>query len=167
MKNLFATLFLISVAFFSTAQGLPETQLKDLEGNTVSTTEIQNDGKPMIISFWATWCKPCLRELHAYMDYYADWQEEFGVKLVAISIDDTRNSPKVAPMANAEGWEYEVYIDENADLKRAMGVVNIPHTFVIDGNGNIVWQHTGYSPGDEDTLYEVLKKLAAGEPIEE
>lgn len=167
MKKLVAITLLFVAFFTAAAQDLPESQVKTLEGKWVSTTSIQNDGKPMIISFWATWCKPCLRELHAYMDYYPDWQEETGVKLVAMSIDDTRNSAKVAPMANSEGWEYEVYIDENQDLKRNMGVVNIPHTFVLDGNGKIVWQHAGYTPGDEDHLYEILLKVAAGESLKD
>ena len=168
MKKITFVVGLMALVSFTYAQtALPESSLKDLQGNVVSTSEISNDGKPIIISFWATWCKPCLRELHAYMDYYPEWQEEFGVKLVAISIDDTRNSQKVPPMVTSEGWEYEVYIDENSDLKRTMGIVNIPHTFVLDGNGNIVWQDAGYSPGDEDYLYEILQKVAAGEPIDE
>ena len=168
MKKALFLLAFVSISLISFAQdGLPEGQVKTLEGKWVSTKTISNDGKPMIISFWATWCKPCLRELHAYMDYYEEWQEETGVKLVAISIDDTRNSPKVPNMATSEGWEYEVYIDENADLKRSLGIVNIPHTFVLDGNGKIVWQHAGYSPGDEDTLYEIITKVAAGESVED
>jgi cytochrome c biogenesis protein CcmG/thiol:disulfide interchange protein DsbE len=166
MKKIIIAFFSI-LTYTSFAQGLPEGQVKNMEGKWVSTQSITNEGKPMIISFWATWCKPCLRELHAYMDYYIDWQDEIGVKLVAISIDDTRNSPKVPNMANSEGWEYEVYIDENQDLKRSLGIVNIPHTFVLDGEGNIVWQHAGYSPGDEDNLYEVLLKVAAGESVED
>jgi len=166
MKKLIAVVAFIAIATFTQAQGLPVTQVKNVEGKWVSTETIQNDGKVMIISFWATWCKPCLRELHAYQDYYAEWQEELGVKLVAISIDDSRNSNKVAPMATGEEWEYEVYIDENQDLKRNLGIVNVPHTLVLDGNGNIVWQHAGYNPGDEDHLIEVLRKVAAGEPVE-
>lgn len=159
---------LLSLGTFimSNAQGLPESKVKDLEGNYVSTSTISNDGKPMIVSFWATWCKPCLRELHTYMDYMEEWNEETGVKLVAISIDDTRNSGKVGPMVKSENWPYEVYLDENQDLKRNLGIVNIPHTFVLDGKGNIVWQHAGYNPGDEDYLIEILRKVAKGEPIE-
>jgi thiol-disulfide isomerase/thioredoxin len=167
MKKVFALALFASFSLITQAQGLPEGQVKALDGTWVSTETITNEGGPMIVSFWATWCKPCLRELHAYLDYYEEWQEEFGVKLVAISIDDTRNSPKVPNMVTSEGWMYEVYIDENQDLKRSLGIVNIPHTFVLDADGNIVWQHAGYSPGDEDHLYEILQKVVAGEPIEE
>jgi thiol-disulfide isomerase/thioredoxin len=167
MKKVFALALFASFSLIIQAQGLPEGQVKTLDGTWVSTETITNEGGPMIVSFWATWCKPCLRELHAYLDYYEEWQEEFGVKLVAISIDDTRNSPKVPNMVTSEGWMYEVYIDENQDLKRSLGIVNIPHTFVLDADGNIVWQHAGYSPGDEDHLYEILQKVVAGEPIEE
>lgn len=167
MKKLIAIAAFVCTILTAQAQTLPITQLKNLDGKWVSSETITNDGKPMIISFWATWCKPCLRELHAYQEYYAEWQEELGVKLVAISIDDTRNSAKVGPMAIGEEWPYEVYIDENQDLKRNLGVVNVPHTLVLDGKGNIVWQHAGYNPGDEDHLIEVLRKVAAGEPLEE
>jgi len=159
---LFVTLF---ATVYLSAQTIPNTQVKDLAGNIVSTAQFKNDGKPMLISFWATWCKPCLTELRTYQDVYEEWQEETGVKLIAVSIDDTRNSGKVGPMVKSEQWKYEVYIDENQDLKRNLGVVNIPHTFLLDGQGNIVWQHAGYSPGDEDYLFEVLKKVAAGKKI--
>ncbi len=166
MKKLFAIILFLGAFSVAQAQALPDVKIKNLDGQWVSTSVIKNEGKPMIISFWATWCKPCLRELHAYMDYYEEWQEETGVKLVAISIDDSRNSNKVGPMVIGEEWEYEVYIDENQDLKRNLGIVNVPHTFVLDGNGNVVWQHAGYNPGDEDYLAEIIRKVAAGEPLD-
>ena len=96
---------------------------------------------------------------------YDDWVEETGVKLVAISIDDTRNMAKVAPYVNGKGWEYDVYLDPNGDFKRALGVNNVPHTFLVDGSGKIVWQHNSYSEGDEYELLELVKKLNAGEKI--
>ena len=146
---------------------LPKVDLTTVNGKgKINTSTFTNDGNPMVISFWATWCKPCMREMGAILDVYEDWQEELGVKLIAISIDDSRNFAKVGPMAATEGWEWEVYVDLNQDFKRSMGVNNIPHTFVIDGNGNIAWQHTGYALGDEDELYEVLEKVAAGEEVE-
>ena len=166
--TLLTILTLSSFILFSQteARPIPSTNLKDLEGNTVNSSDFNNDGKPMIINFWATWCSPCKRELNNIADVYDDWVEETGVKLIAISIDDSRNTGKVAPYVNGKGWEYEVYIDSNQDFKRALNVNNVPHTFVVDGNGKIVWQHNSYSEGDEDVLYDVVKKLVAGESIE-
>ena len=145
---------------------IPAVDVKKLDQTTFNTGDISNDGKPIIINFWATWCSPCKRELNTIAEVYEDWQEETGVKIVAISIDDTRNVPKVEPYVNGQAWEYEVYIDPNSDFKRAMNVNNVPHTFLVDGNGNIVWQHNSYQPGDEDELYELVQKLAAGESID-
>ena len=138
---------------------LPSVQLKDINGKTVNTSKLTNNGKPMIISFWATWCKPCIRELKAIHEVYADWQEETGVRMIIISIDDAQNSQKVRPMVDGFGWEYEVLLDPNGDFKRAMNVQSVPHVFVIDGKGNIIHNHSGYTDGAESELYELLKKL--------
>lgn len=170
ISKLFPTLaFALIIGFSAHAQEqkIPSIQLKDLVGNMIDADTLNNDGKPIIISFWATWCKPCVRELNAINDQYPDWVEETGVKLIAISIDDSRNSARVKPFVKSQGWEYEVYIDENQELKRALNVNNIPHTFLLDGEGNIVWQHNGYTPGDEDHLYTLVEMLANGESIEE
>lgn len=137
---------------------LPAVDLKDLQGGVFNTGDIKNDG-PIIVSFWATWCKPCVLELNTIAEEYVDWQEETGVKLIAISIDDARNTAKVAPYVNGQAWDYEVYLDANGDFKRAMNVNLIPYTFLLDANGNIVWEHNSYAPGDEVELYEQVKKL--------
>jgi thiol-disulfide isomerase/thioredoxin len=120
----------------------------------------------MIISFWATWCKPCIAELSAIHEEYEAWVEETGVKLVAISVDDQRNVAKVAPFVNGRGWNYEVYCDPNGNFKRAMSVNTVPHTFLLDGQGNIVWHHNAYNPGDEEHLFEMIEKVAAGKLLE-
>ncbi len=138
---------------------VPTVKIKNINGQQFNTADIQNDGKPMIISFWATWCKPCIKELKAIDESFEDWVDETGVKLYAVSIDDKKTSARVKTMTNAFGWEYEILMDENQDFKRALNVGNVPHTFLIDGKGNIVWQHTSYAPGDEEELYEELLKL--------
>ncbi len=143
---------------------LPSIDIKTLTGETFNTSEISNDG-PIFMSFWATWCKPCIKELIAIDENYIDWQEETGLKVYAISIDDTKSSSRVAPFVNGRAWEFDVLLDVNSDFKRAMNVINVPHSFILDKNGKIVWQHTSYAPGDEEVIYEVLKKLTAGEEV--
>ncbi|MBE0646462.1 MAG: TlpA family protein disulfide reductase [Bacteroidales bacterium] len=146
---------------------IPSVDIQDLQGNPFNTSSINNDGKPIILCFWATWCKPCIKELSAIADVYDDWVEETGVKLVAVSVDNSRSSATVEPTVNGKGWEYEVLRDPNEDFKRAMNVGFPPHTFLIDGEGNIVWQHSSYTEGNEVHLIELVRKLNAGETIEE
>lgn len=167
----FITTICLGILFLSLQaqdnNSIPNVKVQKLDGNTFNTGDLTNKGKPIIINFWATWCSPCKRELNNIAEMYEEWVEETGVKLVAISIDDTRNMSKVAPYVNGKGWEYEVYIDPNGDFKRSLGVNNVPHTFLVDGNGKIVWQHNSYSEGDEYELFELVKKLADGKSIAE
>ncbi|MDG2344338.1 MAG: TlpA disulfide reductase family protein [Flavobacteriales bacterium] len=159
MKKSILSLLLFALMFQVSAQ-LPKIKLKDVKGNSVDVSQISNNGKPIIISFWATWCKPCKAELNTIADEFDDWVDETGVKLIAISIDDARSASRVEPYINAMGWEYTVLMDPNGNMKRAMNVNNVPHTFLLDGNGKIVWDHNNYSPGDEHELYEEVVKYA-------
>jgi cytochrome c biogenesis protein CcmG, thiol:disulfide interchange protein DsbE len=171
MKIIFTLIVLSSIAFGGFSQDgkgrkLPAVDVRTLDNKNFSTDKISNDGKPIIISFWATWCTPCKKELNSIADLYEDWKEETGVKVIAISIDDARNTNKVGPYVNGRNWEFEVYLDTNQDFKRAMNVNNVPHTFLLNGNGEIVWQHNSYSEGDEIKMYELVKKLALGKSID-
>ena len=144
------------------AQQIPSVQLKDLNGKMVNTSTLENDGKPFIICFFASWCAPCLRELEAIKEVYEDWQEETGVKLYAISIDDAQNSLKVGPDARAKGWQYEILLDSNDDFRRTLGGNLIPAVFIVDGDGKIAYSRTGYTAGAEEHLIEEVRKLLNG-----
>lgn len=154
-----AALLLATVAMAQNAKFPGNVTLKSLDGKSVESSVIENGGQPMIISFWATWCKPCNTELDAIKEVYEEWQQETDVKLVAISIDDARSASRVKPWVNGKDWPYEVYLDQNKDLARAMNVgADVPYTFIVNGKGEIVWQHKGYQPGNEEELIEAVKE---------
>ena len=139
------------VSFAAGAQErLPEVILKDIEGRTVQTDTISNNGKPLVIAFFATWCKPCNRELKSIDELYDDWQRETGVRIVAVSIDQAQNVNKVKPLVDQNGWRYDVLLDPNGEL---------------DGQGNIVYKHNGYTDGAEAELYEKVKEVAGRQSL--
>jgi len=139
---------------------LPNINVKTLEGKWISAKTLAK-GKPLVVSFWATWCKPCIKELNAVRDVLPDWEDEVSFHHVAISIDDSRSENRVAPFAKARAWEYEILLDPNSELKRALNVANVPHTFLFDASGKMVWQHSGYAEGDEEELFEKLLLYAS------
>ena len=165
MKKLIV-LILIGLSLNSLAQEkIPAVTIKTLDGKQFNTDSLLNLHKPIIISFWATWCVPCMKELDAINENYEDWKDESDFEVIAISIDDARSSSRVAPLVNTKGWEFPTYLDPNQVFKRAMNVINVPHVFLVDKDGKIVWQHTSYTDGSEFELFEKIKKLNNGEPI--
>ena len=156
MKN-FLLLFLFLVVWNINAQELPNITLKSLDGKSVTTQEISKSENIKVLSFWATWCVPCINELDAISDVYEEWQEETNVEIIAISTDDSRTRKRVKPLVNGKGWDYKILIDENQDLKRALNITTLPHIVIIK-NGEIVYRHSGYTPGGEDELFEVIKE---------
>jgi cytochrome c biogenesis protein CcmG, thiol:disulfide interchange protein DsbE len=167
MKKLFAFAFvgLLSMHTVTFGQSLmnskvPPTSVKTIDGSGYNTSSFANHGKPIIIDFWATWCKPCIAELDAINDEYADWEKETGVKVIAISVDDARTMGKVKSFIREKGWDYDVYLDPNQDFQHAMEVINCPCTFILDGNGKIVYIHNSYIEGDAKKLHEALLKAA-------
>jgi cytochrome c biogenesis protein CcmG, thiol:disulfide interchange protein DsbE len=156
-------LILLIMVVYNTYAQLPSVTIKSLDGKTVDTSKLNNDGKPFIIDFWATWCKPCQRELKAINDVYADWQASTGVKLYAVSIDQAQNIAKVKPMVDGLGWDFDILLDPNSDFKRALGINLIPHLIICDGQGKIIKSHSGYTDGAETEIYETLKEITKKE----
>jgi len=148
------------MSFVAINNTFPSVNLKSLDGKTVNTDSFIKDGKVTIISFWATWCSPCKRELDAIADLYPDWQDEYDVELVAITIDNARQLTKVPGIVSSKNWDYNVLADSKQQLQRALSFETIPQTFVLDKDGNIVYSHNGYNPGDEDHLEEIIAKYA-------
>ncbi len=159
MKFLNILFVVIFFCHISVSQIIPSVDIKTLDGKTINTASFDNNGDPIVISFWALWCKNCIKELEAISEIYEDWQDETNVKLIAISIDDSRNTSKLKPFVNTKGWEYEIYHDPNSDFKRALGINQIPHTFLLNGKNEIISEHVGYTDGQEEELFDKIKKL--------
>ena len=160
MRKILLCMLVMLCGFVSTAEAqLPKVTLRDIDGKTVSTDTLRNGGKPFIIDFFATWCKPCNRQLDAISEVYEDWQKETGVKIYAVSIDQAQNINKVRPLVEQKGWNYDVLLDPNSDFRRAFGGQMIPFVVVCDGDGKVVFQHNGYTEGAENELYDKVKQL--------
>ncbi|MEO1436420.1 MAG: TlpA disulfide reductase family protein [Bacteroidota bacterium] len=154
-----------SLSFLSFGQNplvdktLPNLSLKNLDGQTVNVADLGKNGKITVISFWAVWCIPCQKELDNLALLSEDWQTEFDLEIIAISTDDTRTTQKVKSLVNGNDWPFEVLLDPNGDMKRAMAFQLIPHTILVDADGKIAYVHSGYVEGDEYVLEDEIRGL--------
>ena len=149
----------VALTASTVSAALPSVKMKDLAGRTVDSATLSNGGKPMVISFFASWCKPCKRELSAISEVYDDWKDETGGKIIAISIDQAQNSDKVKPFVDAAGWEFDILLDANSEVLHAMGIQQIPHLLILDGSGNVVESRSGYTEGAENHIIEKLRQM--------
>ena len=161
MKKTFLLLAacLLAATGFAQMTSLPSANIKTLHGQTLNAQELGKTGKITVISFWATWCSPCKKELDAIKDYYPDWQEKYDVELVAISVDDSRTAAKIPAMVEEKGWEYRILHDANKEFQMMANVASVPHTILLEQAGNVVFEHVGYTPGDELELEEKIKAI--------
>ena len=155
----FSVLIPCSFAFTGGKEVKP-VDVKTLDGRIVSTSTFSNNSKPMILVFWISWHKNPAKELNAIAEYYDDWKKETGVKLITIAEDDARTSATIAGIVASKEWSYEFYIDNTQDFKRAMGVNDVPHTMLVNGEGKVVWEKIGYLEGDENTIHDELIKIS-------
>jgi peroxiredoxin len=164
VKLILSLLFLVALSMGFTpvddAKKLPNITIADLQGKPVNIIEAVGNEKVTVLSFWATWCSPCKRELDAITELYPEWTEKYNVQLFAISIDNARMLTQVKPMVEEKGWEFPVLMDSKQELQHALEFQAIPQTFVIDKEGNIIFQHEGYTPGDEYELEKILQTAA-------
>jgi cytochrome c biogenesis protein CcmG, thiol:disulfide interchange protein DsbE len=136
----------------------PTANLKTLEGQGVRLNDKFSKNKLTIVSFWATWCSPCKKELDAYKALYPEWRNS-GIEVIAVTIDDAQALNKVKPMVAQKGWTFTILTDQNKEMLRLLNFQLIPQTFVVDSKGSIVYSHNGYAPGDEHELDKKLKSL--------
>ncbi len=143
---------------------LPSIELTNLDGDDIDIAAYYGEnGKITVFSFWSTFCGPCIKELKAVADLYPDWQDDYDMEFVAVSVDDSRTSDRVRTMVNGRNWEYDVLLDVNADFIMSVygNKEQIPVTIIVDQDGNVISKKNGYKSGDEEILEEKIKELAA------
>lgn len=152
-------LFLFVAGTAYAQKEMPNVNVKSDNNKTYNVkSDFAEKDKIYVFSFWATWCAPCLNELDAINEKYSEWSKELNMEVVAVSVDDTRTQKRVKPLLNGKKWPYTILLDTNQDLKRALGIANVPYTVVVK-NKKIVYIHNGYSQGAEKELYKKLKEL--------
>jgi len=157
MKNFVLVFFLFATALSVQSQSLSNISAKNIEGKTIALDQM-DDEKPLVISFWATWCLPCMEELGNVNEKIGDWKTEKDFNFVAVSIDDPRTVNKVKTVANGKSWEFDqILLDPSQSIKRQLNINNVPTTLVYYKD-KLIYSHVGYVPGDEDDMFEKVKE---------
>ena len=153
----FAALCLVSCL---QAQELPETQIKDVNsGKKMAFNQAFEKGKVTLVSFWATWCVPCKKEIKNISIKLPEWKKEADFNYITVSVDEARAEGLVRTYAISQGWNFPFYIDANSDLKRSLSFQSVPFTIIVDKNGKIAFTHTGYEEGGEADVFAKIKEL--------
>jgi len=159
MKKITLLLILtFTISLVNAQKNYPNITLKNLDGKEVNLVE-KSKKKMIVVSFWATWCGPCIQELEAINDSYEDLQDEMGFELIAVSIDNSRSVSRVKPMVNGKDWDYEVLLDTNQEMKRALNFSAPPYLLIIK-DGKILYTHSGYTPGSEEEAFDKFRELS-------
>ena len=160
-KILYGSLLSFLITGYTHAQdSFSPIKLKSVSGKQINFADVAASSKDtiVVISFWATWCIPCVSELDNINDVYKEKQAIKPFKFIGVAIDDSRTAQRVKPFVAGKGWQFDVLLDINSELKRALNVTDVPHVIIIKNN-KIVYRHTGYIVGEEDNLFEKIKSL--------
>ncbi len=151
----------LSLAVQAQNAELPDTQIKDVaSGKKLAFNTTYEKGKVTIVSFWATWCVPCKKEIKNIREKLVEWHKEADFNFMTVSIDETRAEGLVRSYAKSQGWDFPYYIDPNSDLKRSLNFQTVPFTIIIDKNGKVAFMHSGYEEGGEEEVFAKVKELA-------
>ncbi len=135
----------------------PEFTLKDLENKDVKLSEVCKNG-PVVIAFWSTWCKNCPDEMKQFQRMYDQYKDQ-GLTVLGVSIDCSKTVSKVRPWIQGRRFTFPILLDTANNVKRLYNVNPVPHSFIIDKAGQIVYSHIGYRPGDEKAYEAEIVKL--------
>ena len=160
LKQIFLPLLLLFTISLSAQEVFPTPQLITVDQQPAELADYVGQGTPTVIAIWATWCQPCHMELDHMKPYLAKWEEQYGAKVLAISVDKRHMINRIKPLVSRKGWKYDVLVDTDGKLQTELGFRSIPQMYVLDGEGNIVESFKGYQQGRETQVERLIKKLA-------
>ena len=159
MKYILISFFVLGTVLLSGQGQLPSAQVKDLSGKSIDISKYVKNGKPTIVSLWATWCGPCRMELNALQKVYPKWKSNYDIEIVAVTVDVGPQLERAKSMFEKNAWPYTFMHDRNQELMTKLGIRGIPYSILLDGEGNIKSVQTGYYPGYEKELEAKIKAL--------
>jgi len=148
----------------SVRTALGELRLPDLDGRMVTLSSYLDRG-PVVLDFWATWCKPCLTAIPELNALY-DELEPRGLQVVGINEDGQRNAAKVKPFVRTQDIHFPVLLDLNRAAQSRLNAPALPTTLLLDRDGNVVHTTFGYRPGEIQQLRAKIEALLTAKPAE-
>lgn len=154
-RFIIVSLFLLSILIAQ--DRVPNLRLKMLNGKYAKLYDFLKDG-PMIIDFWATWCEPCKKQMR-YLDLFHNHFKKLGFKVLTVNTDTPKSMSKVKPYVRTKGFEFNVAVDPNSQIKKKLKIQQMPTTIIVDQDGTVVYRHKGYVPGDEVGILKAITQL--------
>ncbi len=156
-------ILIIGLTTFSMAQEktAPDFTLPMLDGSNFQLSENIGEG-PVLINFWATWCIPCIAEMKQLKKIYKKYKDQ-GLQILSISIDDPKTVGRVKGMVKSKRYPFTILLDTNSEVFNLYQGSNPPLSILIDKEGKIVYNHTGYRKGDEKKVDKMIAELLKNE----
>lgn len=160
MKKWFLSALLLLSGLWAQAQNTDSVELQTIDGGVTTPAEWVDGKTPFVVSFWHVTCRYCIEEMDTISEVFEDWSAEAPFRFIGICTNDSRSLAKAKALVRSRDWgKYTFYFDVNQEYARAMKVTQCPHLFLFDKNGKLVYSHLGYTPGDEEILFEKIKAL--------
>lgn len=135
----------------------PDFSLKNMAGKKFVLSDALRDG-PVLLDFWATWCKPCLKAL-PHLDMINQTYADSNLQVYAVSIDNPRSQSKVKPYIKGKKYTFGVLLDPDQEARKLFGGTSVPLTVLIVPSGEVIYKHLGYITGDEKKLVESIEGM--------
>lgn len=136
---------------------LPDLSVRLLDGKQVRLSALLEEG-PLLVSFWATWCAPCKKEMIFLEEFHQKYNEN-SFRVLAISTDSPKSMSKVKSYIRAKKYTFLVGIDPNQEIAKKMNALLMPTTLILSKDRKVSWYHQGFIPGDEKEIEAQIRTV--------